>query len=282
MVGVGGHAGSPPQGYSPKELCRVGAELLACKDTAVLDAQLLLCHVLECNRIDIVTNPNMIISELQKNCYMDYVKKRANGVPLEHITGSKEFMSLPFFVNQHVLIPRPDTETLVERVMENVKSGRILEIGTGSGCIAVSLAKYLPNVTIDAIDISVEALDVARRNAATNGVSVNFIQKDVMEDFDGMYDAVVSNPPYIESDTIAGLMPEVQKEPLIALDGGIDGLDFYRRIISGNFLKPGGYIAFEVGHNQAKAVMDMMGEFNKVSAWQDLSGISRVVDGVKS
>ena len=269
------------------ELCRLGADSLSGTETPILDAQLLLCYVLGCERMDIVTRPEKTVSEEQKRKYISLIEKRASGVPLEYIIGQKEFMSLPFLVNRNVLIPRPDTETLVERVIKNIKSGRILEIGTGSGCIAVSLAKYIPDAIIDAIDISEEALVVARKNAEINGISVNFIRQDIMENFcnsDGIkYDAVVSNPPYIESDEIIKLMPEVQNEPKIALDGGTDGLDFYKRIISLPLLRAGGYMAFEVGHKQAEAVIGIMNEngFEKTSAWKDLPGILRVVDGFK-
>ncbi len=212
------------------------------------------------------------------------------GEPVSYVTGHREFMSLDFSVNPSTLIPRQDTEILVEEIIRffKGKSPFIFEIGTGSGCIAISLAHYIEGARILACDISENALETARHNAKKNGVSdrVSFINQDIMKgfpDFEEAPQCIVSNPPYIESDVIGTLEPSVKDfEPLSALDGGLDGLDFYRKIISCNNLKTGGLLAFEIGFNQGKKVENLMLDgFENVKIIKDLSANDRVVMGTK-
>ncbi|OQB13251.1 MAG: Release factor glutamine methyltransferase [Firmicutes bacterium ADurb.Bin193] len=246
----------------------------------VLDTHLLLCMFLGVDRPYLITHGDREVENTDG--FFNLVKRRAKHEPLQYITGRCEFMSLEFFVTPKVLIPRPDTETLVQRVIEYAgeRPLTVLEIGTGSGCISVSLAHYCKNLIIDAVDISKEALDIARQNADHNGVSrINFTKMDIMRDFPNkIYDIVVSNPPYIENGKIPDLMPEVRDyEPPTALDGGDDGLAFYRRIAEGctHF----GYIALEVGMGQSQDVVNILKKngYKDIRTFCDLSGIERVV-----
>lgn len=217
----------------------------------------------------------------------EMTKRRKNGEPLQYILGEAEFMSLEFEVNEHTLIPRSDTETLVEAMLEEIgdKSVTLLDIGTGTGCIGISMAHYA-NAEVTLADISCGALKTAERNAARNGVSVKTLQIDILSDVpNGKFDAVVSNPPYIESDVIPSLQTEVRDyEPISALDGGADGLKFYRRIveIAPSVLNDNGLLAFEIGFNQGNAVFELMSDgFKDVKVIKDLCGNDRVVMGRK-
>ncbi|HHW00825.1 MAG TPA: peptide chain release factor N(5)-glutamine methyltransferase [Clostridiaceae bacterium] len=269
-------------------------------ETPTLEAGVILCHVLGRDKIYIYTHGDNELQPSQEEKYFELLKKRTSGVPVQHITGTQEFMSLPFRVNEHVLIPRQDTEILVETVMEWVKNQKtqsqdkvkIMDIGTGSGCIAVSLAYYIGNSFITAVDISEMALRTARLNAEANNVAdrIIFIHSNLFEDipseyFGGLYDVIVSNPPYIPTEDIKHLQKEVRCfDPLVALDGGQDGLEFYRAIINraDDFLKPGGLLALEVGFGQADAVAALMkGKFEDIRKTKDLSGIERVVSGCR-
>lgn len=215
--------------------------------------------------------------------YESVLKKRAERVPLQYITGEQEFMGLTFYVNSNVLIPRQDTETLVEEALNLAKPGmRILDMCTGSGCIIISILKNRSDIKGVGCDISKQALIVAKENAKLNNVSVAFEYSDLFENIEGKFDMIVSNPPYIRSAEIPSLMPEVaQFEPLKALDGSEDGLEFYRRIIkeSKNYLNADGYIIFEIGNDQGEAVSDMLtyAGYNNVRVIKDLAHNDRVV-----
>jgi len=216
------------------------------------------------------------------------VSRLVKNEPVEYIIGHKEFMSLDFRVNPSTLIPRADTEILVENIIKiyGASPVNIFEIGTGSGCIAISLAKYLPDAKIIACDISEEALKTARENAILNAVEskIKFIKQDILAGFPDLEfipDCIVSNPPYIESDIVLTLENKVKDfEPLSALDGGEDGLIFYKKIIESAILKENGVLAFEIGFNQGESVSELMQEkFNDIRIIKDLAGNDRVVLG---
>lgn len=226
------------------------------------------------------------MSQEQIREYQALLSKRAERIPLQYIVGEQEFMGLKFRVNSNVLIPRQDTETLVEEALKVIEPGmRVLDMCTGSGCIIISILKNTTNVDGAACDISKQALNVAKENARINGVFVDFERSDLFEHVDEMYDVIVSNPPYIRSDEIPHLMPEVSVfEPHEALDGSEDGLLFYRRIIKDcrANLKPQGRLLFEIGCDQGRQVSQMMqfAGFSDVHVIKDLAGNDRVVSGV--
>lgn len=225
-----------------------------------------------------------ITAEQQKE-YEIALKKRAEHIPLQYITGEQEFMGLKFKVNSNVLIPRQDTEVLVEEALKRIQPGmRVLDMCTGSGCIAVSIAKNVPHIEMHAVDISKQALNVAKDNAKLNEVSVEFERSDLFDNVTGKYDVIVSNPPYIPTSEIPKLMPEVGSfEPVEALDGKEDGLYFYRRIVAEckEYLNPDGMIFFEIGYEQGADVSALLQEagFSQVSVVKDLAHLDRVVFG---
>lgn len=230
--------------------------------------------------IIITPSKEIDIAELDK-----MLDKRISGMPCQYVTKNVQFMSLEFEVNENVLIPRQDTELLVETILKiRPNNPEILDICTGSGCIAVSLAKYINCKSVRACDISEKALDIARKNAEKNGVEVKFYQDDILtsEKYDRKYDIVVSNPPYIETEVVLSLDSVVKDyEPGIALDGGKDGLDFYRKIAdyAKHVLKPNGLLAFEIGYNQASDVHKILSghDYEEITLLQDLSGNDRVI-----
>ena len=214
--------------------------------------------------------------------YEELLEKRISHIPLQHITGRQEFMGLDFMVSEDVLCPRQDTETLVESVLEYTSGRKVLDVCTGSGCIAVALMKLGNASCCDAVDLSEAALDIAKQNAEFNDVSINFIKSDMFEKIDGKYDIIVSNPPYIRPDVIETLMPEVREhEPLMALDGGSDGLDFYRIIAaqSKEHLEENGILAVEIGYDQWEDVSELFRQngFRDILRIKDLSQNDRVV-----
>ena len=218
--------------------------------------------------------------------FQKLLAERARRVPLHQILGDTEFMGLTFSVNEHVLIPRQDTEVLVEEVMKNLHDGfRILDLCTGSGCILLSLLHYSNDCSGVGADLSEEALEVARKNAEQLGESsALFVQGDLFAPVEGKFEIIVSNPPYICSDVIPTLMEEVREhEPMQALDGGADGLDFYRKIIQGakEHLCGGGQLFFEIGYDQGEAVQRLMEQagYREVECVQDFAGLDRVVFG---
>lgn len=213
------------------------------------------------------------------------LKKRAEHIPVQYIVGETEFMGLPFKVNSNVLIPRQDTETLVEEALKRLKPGmKVLDLCTGSGCIIISIVYYGASIEGFASDISRYAINVAKENAKNNRVSVIFETGDLFDHIKGKYDMIVSNPPYIRTDEILKLMPEVQNfEPIQALDGREDGLYFYRRIVAeaANYLEKDGYLLFEIGFDQAEDVSALMKQagYQDVRVIKDLAGNDRVVGG---
>ena len=223
----------------------------------------------------------------QQSEYVSTVHKRAEHVPLQYIIGEQEFMGLKFKVNSNVLIPRQDTETLVEEALRVAKPGmRVLDLCTGSGCIIISLAKNVADISCTGSDISKQALLVAKENAKANEVEVEWERSDLFENISGTFDLIVSNPPYIPTGEIPGLMPEVRDfEPVDALDGKEDGLYFYRIITekSPEYLTSDGYLYFEIGYDQGEAVSAMMRQcgYTQVEVIKDLAGNDRVVKGRK-
>ena len=254
---------------------------------ADLDAWYLLEFVTGISRTMYYLKMQESVSEEHEVLYGKYIETRASHIPLQHITGVQEFMGLEFLVNQHVLVPRQDTEVLVESVLEVLKPDmRVLDMCTGSGCILISLMKLHGTSTICGVgvDISKEALKVAQANGERIGVKADFIQSDLFENVDGRYDVIVSNPPYIRTAVIEELKEEVKcHDPFIALDGKEDGLYFYRKIVeeSGRYLKDGGKLYFEIGHDQGGDVKKLMEQagFTGVTVKKDLAGLDRVVFG---
>lgn len=250
------------------------------------DAWLLLSFAGKMNRTYYFIYMNDDISPELLTEYNRLVLKRAERIPLQYITGEQEFMGLPFKVNSNVLIPRQDTETLVEEALKVVKPGmKVLDMCTGSGCIIISILSKVSGVIGTGADISKPALGVAKENAKLNEVVAAFEYSNLFSQIRDRYDVIVSNPPYIPTDVIPTLMPEVaQFEPVSALDGEADGLTFYRRITSQahDYLKNNGWLLFEIGNDQGEAVSAMMVEagFEEVKVIKDLAGNDRVVSGI--
>ena len=256
-------------------------------DDAKTDAWLLLALACHTERNDYYLHMLEDIPKEQKEAYETVLKKRAEHIPLQHITGEQEFMGLPFLVNADVLIPRQDTEILVEEALKKAKPGmKTLDLCTGSGCNIISMLKYRPDLYGTASDLSAAALRVAEKNAKINKVTPVFVQGDLFEPVEGAFDMIISNPPYIPTAEIEKLMPEVRKyEPFLALDGKEDGLAFYKRIIEEgySYLNPGGYLLFEIGYDQGKEVSVRMEQagYQGVKVIKDLAGLDRVVIGGK-
>lgn len=249
---------------------------------ADIDAWYLLSYVTGLDRAAFFLHGEEPMAEPDMIRYCDLVTKRGERIPLQHLTGEQEFMGLDFHVNEHVLIPRQDTECLVERVLPYVDGKRVLDVCTGSGCIAIAIAKLGKPFIVHGVDISEEALAVARQNATELNASVELFAGDLMTRMDGQYDVIVSNPPYIPPSVIEGLMPEVRlHEPMLALDGGQDGLEFYRRIAGQAVtrLAPNGRLFLEIGCEQAAAVAGILQKqgYREVQVFQDLAGKDRIV-----
>ena len=217
--------------------------------------------------------------------YERVLEKRAEHIPLQYITGEQEFMGMKFKVNSNVLIPRQDTEVLVEEVLKELEPDmEVLDLCTGSGCILLSILKNAPTVRGTGSDVSKQAILVAKENAKLHGLEAEWVRGNLFDNVSGCFDVIVSNPPYIPQGQIPALMPEVQLfEPLQALDGGEDGLDFYRKIaaLAPDYLKEGGLLFFEIGCDQAEDVERIMEEqgFAELSVVKDLAGLDRVVWG---
>lgn len=269
-----------------RELLEKGQEVLTAAgiEDAQPDAWYLLEYVSQLSRADyFLHQEEKITSEVHRR-YFDLLERRCSHMPLQHLTGTQEFMGLTFRVSPDVLIPRQDTELLVELLLPMCGGKRVLDLCTGSGCIAISLAKLGSPDFVAAVDISAAALEIACENAGKLNTDVCFRQSDLYEEIAGCYDVIVSNPPYIRSDTLDTLMPEVRVfEPEIALDGGRDGLDFYRRIVrgAGQYLEREGMLAVEIGFDQADAVKKLFEEhhFCHIECHKDLCGLDRVVTG---
>ena len=294
-----------------KELISIGAKQL--RDAGVADAETdakeLYCFMQNMDRTALMLRWQEILQDNQCEAYFDLVEKRASRVPLQHITGRQEFMGLPFEVNDKVLIPRQDTETMVEDALELMekgtlrgqeytdglkKGGDVLDLCCGSGAIGISIAKMAKGVHVTCSDLSKEALEVAEKNAAHNGCkSVKFIESDMFAAFSGKlgkkkFNLIISNPPYIPPSVIRGLEPEVRDhEPMMALDGGEDGLDFYRIIAqqAPEHLKKGGVLMLEIGFDQKEAVKELLREteqFEKIVGLTDLTGKDRIIAAILS
>jgi release factor glutamine methyltransferase len=261
---------------------------------AEYDSRELLFWVFQIDRMEYLMHPDRMVEKEQREQYLSYIEKRAEHMPLQYLMGECEFMGLPFTVNRHVLIPRQDTEVLVEWILEQEKDQgvRILDMCTGSGCIAISLAKLLsPEHPVCALDLSREALLVAEENAKKNfgenaASKVHFFQSDMFEKVEGAFDVIVSNPPYIPSEVVDGLSEEVRDhEPRLALDGTGDGLFFYRILAKEamGHLLPGGRLYLEIGHDQGETVPELLAEagFTQIEVRKDLAGHDRDVRAVR-
>lgn len=278
-----------------KQLYKVGTVKLAEEgiEEFSLDAWYLLEYVTGVSKAMYFAEPERAVSEDNADRYIDCIRRRAAHIPLQHITGEQEFMGYPFCVNEHVLIPRQDTEVLVEEAIQVMRPKmRVLDMCTGSGCIVLSILKmcrekyYMTDLQGIGADVSEEALKVARENGRRLGVPVTWIQSDLFAKIpeEEKYDVIVSNPPYIETAVIDTLQEEVRlHDPYIALDGKEDGLYFYRRIISeaGKYLKTQGKLMFEIGCDQAEAVEELMKNagYEQITVKKDLAGLDRVVYG---
>lgn len=269
-----------------EELIRgIKAEISPVTDNAEYEAREIVLSACEMSMTDLMLNRGKEISAEQANKAYEMACRRKDGEPLQYIVGTAGFMGMEFEVNPYTLIPRQDTETLVEALIERIGEGaEILDIGTGTGCIGISLAKYVKGARVTLLDISEGALETAKCNAERNGVKVRTIQADILSEIpEGKYDLIVSNPPYIESDVIKGLQREVKDfEPVSALDGGKDGLTFYRRItqIAVNMLNEEGILAYEIGFDQGQSVPELMGaDFEGIEVIKDYCGNDRAVIG---
>lgn len=273
-------------------------------EEAELDARLLLEFVCGTDRNTMLVHGDRAVSVEEHERYKVLITARAAHTPLQHLTGEQDFMGLTFRVNKNVLVPRQDTEILVEEVLKNLHDGmRILDLCTGSGCILLSLLQYSNDCAGVGVDLSAQALAVAGENyerlrGKRSEMEANFLEGDLFDALkrerplecggidgpEGRYDIIVSNPPYIETDVIGTLMPEVREhEPVMALDGGADGLSFYRRIVqgAGDYLKRGGMLFFEIGCEQAASVREIMEKagFQEIEVVKDFAGLDRVVYG---
>jgi release factor glutamine methyltransferase len=255
-----------------------------------LDAEVLLCHILHADRTQLLMRGHTLLTDQQLQCFRQWVARRELNEPVAYIVGEKEFWSLSFYVNRHVLIPRPETEILVEEVLRilpviNHRPARILEIGVGSGAISVALAVSQGNMQMVATDISSEAIAVARRNAAKAGVAekIKFRVGSLFADLYGVFDVIVSNPPYISEEEFLSLPDDVRKfEPSEALLGGAEGISLHREIIAGAlpYLAAGGYLAMEIGAGQRRRLEQLLGEtgsYANISCRQDYAGFDRVI-----
>ena len=251
-----------------------------------LKARLLLQYILKKSRQYLIVYDNQEVDKKAQWEYFVNIEKLTKGMPLQHITHTQEFMKMDFYVDENVLIPRPDTEILVEetiKIAQTMERPKILDLCTGSGAIAISLKKYIPSAQVYAVDISKKALEIAKKNAHRLEAEVKFIESNLFEKIKNeKFDIIVSNPPYIKKSDINYLSQEVQKEPQIALDGGYDGLDFYRKISyqAIDYLKFGSYLCFEIGYDQKKEVLEILKgieHYTKAYCKKDLCGNDRVV-----
>ncbi len=255
-------------------------------EEAPLDARLLLEYVCGTDRNTLLAHGDREISEEECRKYEECIARREKRVPLQHITGEQEFMGITFLVNENVLIPRQDTEILVEEVLKELHDGMsILDMCTGSGCILLSLLQYSNDCEGTGTDLSAKALEIAKENGRRLGKTPVFLESDLFEKVEGRYDVIVSNPPYIPTEVIPTLMPEVREyEPEGALDGKEDGLYFYREIVrqAGEYLNRGGRLFFEIGCGQAAQVSALLEEagYKEIEVVKDFAGLDRVVSGI--
>jgi release factor glutamine methyltransferase len=249
---------------------------------ADLDAWYLMTYVFHINRTDYLLHGDEVALEEEAVRYLSYVEERARHIPLQHLTGTQEFMGLEFDVSKDVLIPRQDTEGLVEEILKVCKGKSVLDMCTGSGCIIISLEKLGGLASAYGVDISEQALTIAKGNAAKLDAKVVFVQSNLFQQVSESFDIIVSNPPYIRTSVIEELMPEVKDhEPHLALDGSEDGLEFYRSIAvdAKAHLKEKGYLFFEIGYDQGNEVRHILQEegYAEIVIKKDLSGLDRIV-----
>jgi len=288
--------------FNAIDLCRKGSDVLKNADIPDFDydSRVLLEWICGITRMDLILEPGRIIPDEKCEEFLHYINRRADHEPLQYLIGEWEFMGMPFQVNPSVLIPRQDTEVLIEWILEwerknvHLKEKQdgisLLDVCTGSGCIAISLDYFLNeqekiSVVTDALDISTDALNTARENNRINGTHVTFMESNMFENVDKKYDIIVSNPPYIPSDVVDGLMEEVVRfEPRLALDGKEDGLYFYRILAmeSSRYLKKGGRLYLEIGHDQGESVPLLLKEqgFTEVEVKKDFAGNDRCIRAV--
>ena len=278
-----------------KELINFGKTTLEKNEVedAGIIARVLAQYILKMDRNKIVINENSNIEEIDKHRYYLAIIEIIQGMPLQYITNSQEFYGIQMYVNENVLIPQPDTEILVQEVIKIIeqknknkeqKDIEILDMCTGSGCIAVAIVANVPNVKAMLADVSREALEIAKVNAQNTNATekFKFIQTNMFENVEGKFDIIVSNPPYIETDTIKSLDKQVQNEPLLALDGGEDGLKFYRILVNEGYkyLNKDGYLCMEIGYNQKQKVEELLRQnekYTNIYTLKDFNGNDRVV-----
>lgn len=269
------------------ELLKLGENVLKKENIqdSHMKASILLQYVLKQTKQELIINSKEMVETSKVNKYNNYLQKIIKGTPIQYITKHQQFMALDFYVDENVLIPQPDTEVLVEEGIKIIKEQNmeVLDLCTGSGAIAISIAHYCQNSTVTATDISQEALEVARKNANLNNVNIEFIESNLFDKLtERSFDIILSNPPYIETDIIKTLEKDVQAEPHLALDGGKDGLEFYKKILNEahKHLKTNGYLMLEIGYNQGNAVINLEHKNLKLITKQpikDLAGNDRVV-----
>ena len=276
-----------------QDLRKIGKDILIKNNVedAVFKVDRLLSFVLNMSKAELIINSSKELDTSTEGAFLTYINDISEGKPIQYITNEQEFMKINFYVNENVLIPQPDTEILVENAIERIKNYEketidVLDLCTGSGAIAVSIKKYTENigkkVNVFASDISQKALEVAKKNAKENGTNIEFILSDLFASIKKTFDVIVSNPPYIASSVIGSLSKEVQREPNLALDGGIDGLEFYKNIAKDGYkyLNVDGCLILEIGYDQKMQVMDLFkncGMYEKIDCKKDLSGNDRMV-----
>lgn len=274
-----------------KELIEYGKNTLnknEVQDSSII-SRILAEYILNFNRQEIIANLDKEVKEEQRVRYYLALIEIIQGMPIQYITNKQEFMKLDFYVDKNVLIPQPDTEILVEKAIEEAKkieNVEILDMCTGSGCIGISIAKNIENAKVTLVDISKYSIEIAKKNALRNKVEsqLTFIQSNMFEKVEKKFDIIVSNPPYIKTDVIPKLDKQVQNEPHIALDGGKDGLKFYKIIIeeAKKYLKENGKLILEIGYDQKEEVENLIkqsGQYKKIEVIKDLSQNDRVIIG---
>ncbi|MDR0786061.1 MAG: peptide chain release factor N(5)-glutamine methyltransferase [Treponema sp.] len=270
-----------------RDLLKQGNALLKDRvEAPSLDTRLFLESVLSVSHTRLLLRLDETVDEGSVECFHRALNRRLNGECTAYIVGYKEFWGLPFATSRSVLVPRPDTETLVEAALDFIKRGRIqtvLELCTGSGAVAVSLKRECPFLTVTAGDVSQDALVVARNNARCLSADVSFVHSDLFERIAGRFDMIAVNPPYIPTRVIETLAREVQNEPRLALDGGEDGFVLIRRIVASaaEHLRPHGVLLIEAAPEQMSAIREMMNRYREVQTFRDLAGRERVIVGVK-